>query len=54
MELVGNPKIDPEHTGEIICKVYITCGVGTPLDAPGGAGKHCWGDGRVDYQCNSA
>ncbi len=30
---------------------YISSGLGTPRDTPGGAGKHCWWGGYLDYLC---
>ncbi len=45
VQLEGVPGAD-QNTLE---RLYISSGSGTPQDPPGGAGKCCWGEGRLDY-----
>lgn len=34
--------------------LYVSSGPGTPRDLPGGARKHCWGDGCLGYRTYSS
>lgn len=40
--MVGDTEIDPVHSRDIT--VYISSGLGTRQNPPGGAERRCWGE----------
>ena len=38
----------PRQTQNPLERLYISSGLGTPRDPPGGAGERCWGEGGLE------